>query len=304
VKIQDIIVYKGRNIYCHRPVMKMVLDIGKYGVIPTKDIKGFNDKLLIAFPGLKSNYCGLGYEGGFLEKLKSGTYLAHVAEHVILEMQYLLGYNVRYGKTRVISEPSIYYLVYEYQNETCGLECGKTAIYILNCFIRGEEVDINYHIDTLKKVSIDSELGPSTAAIAEEARKRGIPVTRIGSGSLVRLAYGKYSRIIQSTLTDATSCISADISSNKQITKMILKENRIPVPKGRVVYSESSAIVAAEEIGLPVAIKPYDGNQGKGVHLNLKTGMRSVQLSTMLPYTAMQLLWSSILKERITVYWL
>jgi cyanophycin synthetase len=121
----------------------------------------------------------------------------------------------------------------------------------------------------LKKASLDTELGPSTAAIVNEAKRRGIPVTRIGNESLVRLGYGKYSRIIESTLTDATSCISADISCNKQMTKFILNEHQIPVPYGKVVYSELSALMAANQIGVPVVIKPFDGNQGKGVHLNL-----------------------------------
>jgi cyanophycin synthetase len=139
IKICDLMIYPGRNIYCHKPMMKMIVDIGEYCDIPTKDIKGFNDKLLKSFPGLKTNCCGLGYEGGFLEKLNNGTYLAHVLEHVILEIQFMVGYDVSYGKTRVMEEPSIYYLVYEFQNEVSGLECGKAAVFILNCFLNGEE---------------------------------------------------------------------------------------------------------------------------------------------------------------------
>lgn len=271
MEVQDLIIYRGRNIYSHKPTMKMVVDIGKYGTIPTKDIEGFNERLLSAFPNLKKDYCGLGYEGGFLDRLNEGTYLAHVLEHVILNMQNTLGYDVKYGKTRTIEEPSLFYLVYQYENEVCGLECGKAAVFILNCFIDGEDIEIEEFLDYLKKASMDAELGPSTSAIVEEAKKRNIPVTRIGYESLVQLGYGKYSRIIESTLTDATSCISADIACNKQLTKSILNEHKIPVPYGKVVYSEYSAIMAARLIGEPVVIKPFDGNQGKGVNLDLKT---------------------------------
>lgn len=270
LQINDFSIYHGRNIYSHRPVMKMVVDIGKYGNTPTKDIPGFNEKLLAAFPGLKTNFCSLGYEGGFMERLNEGTYLGHVLEHTILEMQFMLGYNVSFGKTRTIAEPSLYYLVYEYENEVCGLECGKAAVFIFNCFIRGEEVNTGQFLEYLKKVSVDAELGPSTSAIVEEAKKRNIPITRIGHESLVQLGYGKHSRLVESTLTDATSCISADISSNKQLTKSILKEHNIPVPYGKVVFSEISAVMVANQIGMPVVVKPFDGNQGKGVHLNLK----------------------------------
>jgi cyanophycin synthetase len=150
LKICDFIIYPGRNIYSHRPVMKIIVDIGKYNETATKDIKGFNEKLLKAFPGLQTNCCGLGYDGGFLEKLNNGTYIAHVLEHVILEMQFMLGYDVRYGKTRILSEPSIYYLVYEFENEVCGLECGKAAVFILNCFINDEDIQIEEFLEYLK----------------------------------------------------------------------------------------------------------------------------------------------------------
>ncbi len=270
IQINDFTIYRGRNIYSHRPVMKMIVDIGKYGNTSTKQIPGFNEKLLAAFPGLKTNFCSLGYEGGFLDRLNEGTYLAHVLEHTILEMQFMLGYDVSFGKTRTLVEPSVYTLVYEYENEVCGLECGKTAVFIFNCFLHDEFVNTDQFLEYLKRISLDAELGPSTSAIVAEAKKRGIPVTRIGHESLVQLGYGKHCRLVESTLTDATSCISADISSNKQMTKSILSEHNIPVPYGKVVFSEISAVMVANQIGMPVVIKPFDGNQGKGVHLNLK----------------------------------
>lgn len=270
IHINDFTIYRGRNIFSHRPTMKMIVDIGKYGKIPTNRIPGFNEKLLALFPGLRTNVCGVGYEGGFVERLEEGTYMAHVLEHVVLEMQAMVGYDLHYGKTRVIKEPSVYYLVYEYENEVCGLECGKASVFILNRLLEGEEIEIGEFIEYLKRISGEAELGPSTTAIVNETKKRNIPVTRIGNGSLVRLGYGKFSRLIEATLTDATSCISADISSNKQFTKFLLGEQQIPVPYGKVVFSEISAQMVSRQIGLPVVIKPFDANQGKGVHLNLK----------------------------------
>lgn len=269
IKINEFTCYSGKNIYSHKPVMKMTVDIGEYGNIPTKDIPMFNEKLLRIFPGLKKNCCGLGYEGGFVDRLNEGTYLAHVLEHVILEMQYSLGYEVSFGKTRTITAPSVYYLVYEYLNEVCGTECSKVAVFILNNLISGKDILIDEFMQYLKEISVEAELGPSTEAIVKEAKNRGIPVNRIGHESLVRLGYGVYSRLVESTLTDATACICADISCNKQLSKYLLSEQQIPVPRGKVVYSELSALIAAGQIGVPVVVKPLDSNQGKGVHLNL-----------------------------------
>lgn len=269
IRIKEFSVYSGKNIYSHKPVMKMTVDIGEYGNIPTKDIPMFNEKLLSIFPSLKKNCCSLGYEGGFVERLNEGTYLAHVLEHVILEMQYILGYEVSYGKTRTITAPSAYYLVYEYINEVCGTECSKVAVFILNHLLCGKDILIDEFMQYLKEISVEAELGPSTEAIVREAKKRGIPVSRIGHESLVRLGYGVHSRLVESTLTDATACICADISCNKQLSKHLLSEQRIPVPHGKVVYSEISALLAAGQLGTPVVVKPLDSNQGKGVHLNL-----------------------------------
>jgi cyanophycin synthetase len=270
IRVGSLEIFRGRNIFSHRPVMKMTVDIGRYDDIPTSAITGFNKTLIELLPGLENNCCSLGYEGGFLERLREGTYLAHVLEHVILEMQFMSGYDVSFGRTRRVSS-SVYSVVYEYKNEVCGLECGKAAIFVINLLLRGKKADIKQLVDRLTELSLASELGPSTAAIASEAVARGIPVTRIGSGSLLRLGYGRHSRLIEATLTDATPCICADISSNKQLTKYLLSENGIPVPRGRTVYSEISAVMAAEQIGLPVVIKPLDGNQGKGVQLALRT---------------------------------
>lgn len=268
--IQSIQSFTGRNIYSHKPVIKVIIGVGKFYEKPTKEFGDFNDRLITLFPGLKNHFCSLGFEGGFLERLKEGTYIGHVTEHLILELQSMLGYEVAYGKTRVIEEPSLYYLVFEYKNEKCGIECARSAVDIVSSLLNNKEVDAQAVLKNLKAIAVETELGPSTRAIYEEAQKRGIPVTRIGNESLLRLGYGKYSRLIQASLTDSPSCISADIAGNKEMTKQILRDNKIPVPDGDVAYSAESAVQIAREIGYPVVVKPLNSNQGKGVTLNVK----------------------------------
>ncbi|MEG6612789.1 cyanophycin synthetase [Pseudoclostridium thermosuccinogenes] len=270
MQIYSIQCFSGRNIYSHKPVVKMVLNIGDYYKTTTKDIPGFNEKLIKLFPGLGKHHCSLGYEGGFLERLKEGTYIGHVTEHLILELQCLTGSNVNYGKTRVIMEPSLYYIVYQYENEKCAVECGRAAVDIVTCLAEGKEIDIDTILHNLKKVAIESEMGPSTKSIYDEAKRRGIPVTRIGNESLLQLGYGKYRRLIEASLSDAPSCINVDIAGNKHLTKQILMDSNIPVPFGELVYTEESAVAAAREIGFPLVLKPYNANQGKGVTLDIR----------------------------------
>lgn len=124
--IKDIRVYRGRNIYSHRPVIKMVVDIERLD-IPTKDIPNFNERLIKRLPSLSKHSCSYGYEGGFLKRLEEGTYLPHVTEHIILELQNMLGYDVKFGRARNI-EGDLYYIIYEYGLEECGIRVGKLAV--------------------------------------------------------------------------------------------------------------------------------------------------------------------------------
>ncbi len=270
MQILNIQSFSGRNIYSHKPVIKISLDIGELYKNPTKEFEGFNKKILEYMPGLGKHCCSLGYEGGFLERLVEGTYIGHVAEHMIIELQNMLGYDVHYGKTRVVEEPSIYYVVFEYKNEKCAIECARAVFDIISRILNNQAVDFLRIFKDLEAITIENDLGPSTNSIYMEAQKRGIPVTRIGNGSLLQLGYGKFARAIEASLTDLPSCISVDIVSNKDLTKRILSDYMIPVPEGEVSYSEEGAVYTAHKIGFPVVVKPLDSNQGKGVAVNLR----------------------------------
>lgn len=270
MQILNMQVFAGKNIYSHKPVIRVEVDTGELYRHPTCEMEGFHDKILRWLPGLKKHHCSLGYEGGFAERLQEGTYIPHVMEHMILELQSMMGYEVAYGKTRVLREPDIYYMVFQYLNEGCAIECARAAIRLVNEYSNLDDIQVQEMLEQIRKASIESEMGPSTKAIYQEALNRGIPVRRIGNESLLQLGYGKYARLIQASMTDAPTCIAVDMACNKHITKQILMDYNIPVPRGSVAYSQRSAAAIAEEIGYPVVVKPLDGNQGKGVTLNIQ----------------------------------
>jgi cyanophycin synthetase len=270
VRIYSMQTFSGRNIYSHRPVIKMVLNIGDLHEVSTRELPDFNERLLADFPGLAGHSCSRGYEGGFAERLSEGTYVGHVTEHLILELQKMMGYEVKYGKTRIVSEPSLYYLVFEYQNEKCALECARTAVEIISALAEQRTVAVKEMLQNIRRLAIESELGPSAKAIYNEAIRRGIPASRIGMESLIRLGYGKYARLVAASMTDAASCISVDMAGNKHLTKQLLEGLMIPVPYGDIACSEDAAVAIARNLGSPVVVKPFDGNQGKGVSINLR----------------------------------
>jgi len=252
-------------------VIRADVDLGKYIDIPTCDIDNFNEKLLSMLPGLKKHKCSKGYMNGFYERLETGTYLAHVMEHMALEIQNILGYDLKFGKTRYLKDDTVYYMVFSYINDVVGYESAKLAFDIIDSLLNNTEIDIDNRLLYIKTKSDESGLGPSTSAIVEEAKKRKIPTMRIGQNSMVQLGYGKYHKKIQATMTSQTSCMSVDIACDKELTNTILRTHGIPVPEGKVVTTVEEAIIQSEKLGLPVVVKPYNGNQGKGVSLNLSS---------------------------------
>src|SRR5690606_35557033 len=134
--------FRRRNIYSHRPVIRAAADLGELYDTPTRQISGFNDRLLKILPGLAKHVCSLGYEGGFAERLAEGTYLAHVAEHMVLELQSVLGYDVYYGKSRVTEDPTVYNIIFEYKNEKAAIECLLAVSDMINMLAAGEMPDI------------------------------------------------------------------------------------------------------------------------------------------------------------------
>ncbi len=261
--------YKGRNIHSHKPVIKAVVDLGDYFDTPVNQIDGFNERLLKMLPGLKTHVCSLGYEGGFVERLREGTYLTHVTEHMVLEMQGLMGHEVNYGKSRATDKPSVYYLVFEFKNEKFAIECLLASVEIINMLISGEMPDIEAICGHLRRMAAESDLGTSTGAIYKEALSRNIPVTCLEHSSVLQLGNGKYTRYLEASLSDRCGCVAVDIAGNKHLTKQILYEAGIPVPRGDIAYTLRSAAVAAAAIGWPVVVKPFDANQGKGVFTNI-----------------------------------
>jgi cyanophycin synthetase len=272
LRIHELRIYEGRNIYTHRPCIKADIDLEELADTPTCNIPGFNELLMEHIPSLIEHKCVRGHRGGFVERLNEGTYLAHVLEHMCLELQNLLGYDVAFGKARQVGdEGTIYSVIYEFRSKTVGYEVIHAALYLINEIQKGARINFNDKLQEIKLKAAKLDLGPSTAAIKKEAEARGIPVIVLGKCSLLQLGYGSHSKRIQATLTEDTSCIAADISCDKELTKDLLKTAGIPIPEGFVSENLEEILSYAKVLGYPVVVKPNNGNQGKGVSVNLKS---------------------------------
>ncbi|PKM81445.1 MAG: cyanophycin synthetase [Firmicutes bacterium HGW-Firmicutes-14] len=271
MKIIEIRPIEGANIYCHRPVIQLTLDLEEYADTSTDKVPGFAELLLSHIPSLGEHYCSRGRPGGFAERLREGTYIGHVIEHTAIELQHLAGMDVVYGKTIRTGAPGINRIITEYESKEAGIAALKTAVEFVWRLLDGKPVDIGTEPARIREVAGRYGLGPSTEAIAREAGRRGIPVMRLGEGSILQLGYGKHQQKVQATITGRTNCIGIDIACDKALVKELLAESGIPVPWGGIARTEKEAVEIAEHIGEKVVVKPYDGNQGKGVALNLRT---------------------------------
>lgn len=261
----------GPNLYSHRPCLVALLDLGDLAGRDTCEVRGFVDRLPALLPGLGEHHCGLGHPGGFVERLREGTYFGHVVEHVAIELQNMAGADVTHGKTRQTRTPGVYRVVIEYRNEHAARHCLAAARELVEAVLRGESYAVADCVREARRITDNTELGPSTKAIADAAAARGIPVVRLDDDSLVQLGYGVHRKLIQAAETSLTSSVSADLSCDKARTKALLEKFFLPVPRGSVVRTADEAVRLLGELAPPLAVKPLDGNQGKGVSLGLRS---------------------------------
>ena len=262
---------RGPNIWTYRPVIEAWLDIGALEDSPSNLLPGLYERLVAWLPGLVEHRCGVGERGGFLERLKEGTWSGHILEHVVLELQNLAGMRTGFGKTRSTGEIGVYKMAFRTRQPEVGMAALNTGRELLMAAIDDIPFDLAAAVAALKEIVDEHCLGPSTAHIVEAATERKIPHIRLTDGNLVQLGHGGAQRRIWTAETDSTSAIAESIASDKDLTKTLLQACGVPVPEGSLVRSAEEAWNEAQDIGLPVVVKPYDGNHGRGVSLNLMT---------------------------------
>ena len=198
--------------------------------------------------------------------------LAHVLEAVALSLQEEAGCPVTFSRTQATVEPRVYQVVVEYSEEAVGRQAFELAQQLVAATLDPEAgFDIDAAIARLRETDEDVRLGPSTGSIVQAAAARGIPWRRLTDGSLVQFGWGKHQHRIWAAEVDQTSAVSESIAQDKELSKQLLHAAGVPVPIGRPVADEADAWAAALEVGLPVVVKPRDGNQGKGITVNLAT---------------------------------
>jgi cyanophycin synthetase len=286
--VQEVAVYRGPHLYSNTKMIRIQLSLGMLEDYPTNKLPGFTRALVGLLPGLRQHGCSYGEPGGLLRRMEDGTWLGHVSEHVAIELQNIVGADVARGKTRSVKgAPGFYNVMFEYRDERVGLLAGRYALEFVNSLLPDElkgldgielisqtcplPFDLNEALEHLRRVHAEDTLGPTTASIVREAEARGIPWRRLDNTSLVELGFGKHIKRIRASCSSLTSEIATEIAGDKELTKQLLSNAGLPVPPGRIVTNVQEAISAANELGLPVVMKPLDGNHGRGVNVGLSS---------------------------------
>jgi len=285
MKILSSNVYVGPSVYAHFPTIRHVVDIGILEDLPSVKLgEGFIQGLIDALPGLAEHGCSYGEPGGFIRRLREdeGTWIAHIWEHVCIELQCMAGTEVTFGKTRGAGEVGHYNMVFEYTQRDVGLEAATLGRALLISLMPAEvqagldtknDDDFVFaeELEAFIRFAQRKAFGPSTGSLVAAAEARNIPWMRLNQYSLVQFGHGKYQQRIQATITSKTNHIAVEISCDKEDTHNLLSDLGLPVPKQRMIYSENQAVRAAKRIGFPVVVKPLDANHGRGVSINLTT---------------------------------
>ncbi|MDR2786771.1 MAG: cyanophycin synthetase [Candidatus Accumulibacter sp.] len=272
IKFREIRHLRGPNMWTYRPVLQAIVDIGELEDCPSNTIPGYYERLKTLLPSLIEHRCSYGERGGFLRRVKEGTWPAHILEHVTLELQNLAGLPGGFGKARETSERGVYKVVVRAWQEQVTRAALYEARELIMAAMEDRPFDVDAAVGKLADLADSRCLGPSTASIVDAAVDRGIPAIRLSeTGNLVQLGYGVAMRRIWTAETDRTSAIAEGISRDKNLSKRLLKGGGVPVPEGREVDSAEDAWDAAREIGLPVCVKPVDGNHGRGVFIDVFT---------------------------------
>jgi cyanophycin synthetase len=197
--------------------------------------------------------------------------LADVLDAAALALQEQAGCPVTFSRTTATVDLGVYQVVVEYSQEAVGRLALECAEQLIAAALHDAPYDLDAAITRLRALDEDVRLGPSTGSIVDAAEARGIPWRRLTDGSLVQFGWGARQRRIWAAEIDATSAVAESIAQDKDLAKRLLHAAGVPVPLGRPVASVDDAAAAADQIGWPVVVKPQDGNQGKGVTVNIAT---------------------------------
>jgi len=271
IVFEQVVNLLGPNSWTYRPVLEAWVDFsaieGSTEAQKTEAIA----RLLDWVPALERSHLNPDASSGALSTVAAGRWSPQVLEHLTLTLQSLAEMPGGFGDTQKTSQSTLYKVVVRAWHPSVTTFALNAARELIEAAFNDSQIDLNAIVTQLHELRHKHCLGPSTACIVDAADDRDIPAIRLNTGNLLQLGYGINQRRIWTAETDSTGAIAETISRDKDLTKTLLQACGVPVPVGQAVDSATEAWHAAQDLGLPVVVKPSDGNHGRGVLTNLST---------------------------------
>ena len=262
---------RGPNIWANFPVLEAWIDLGELKDSSSDALPGFNDRLTTWLPSLYEHRCSVGEPGGFFERLRRGTYLAHILEHVALELQSLAGSPVGFGRTRQANDDGVYKMAVECHDEELGLAALEAGRRLCLAAVHGTPFDLPAELQALRQSAARRAVPAGTNAVLEAARERAIPVLLLDDHNLIQLGHGVKQQRLADGQVNTASAVAESVAHDNERAWNLLYSAGVPVPGGRMAHSAEDAWLAAQELTKPVVIKPRSGVLRNGTGWNLTT---------------------------------
>lgn len=275
MRITETRVYRGPSVWGNAPVVALLVDMGPLTGATSASIQGLADRLAT----LRSSWhTGDRPNDRPSEHMRGDAGLdalvLTIAQEVqdLPEVQDLTGSDTVKGELQPGNQPGTVRVIYPYVYEEVGRAAGRFAVELMAHLATGANpgFDAVSEVDAIRRITAKVKLGPSTMAIVTAAAACGIPAFRPDpQSSFVILGQGHRQRRIWATATDGTGLVAAYTAADKALTGRLLVDAGIPVPEDVVTEDAEHAVRASNRLGFPVAVKPLNGNHGRGVMLDL-----------------------------------
>jgi len=186
MEFQKILTLVGPNIWHRLPVLEAWIELGDLKNSPSNEIAGFNERVMGWLPSMIEHRCSIGERGGFFERLRRGTYLAHILEHVTIELEALAGSDVGFGRARETTKEGLFRVAVRYEDEAVGRACLEAGRQLCLAAVYDRAYDVAEEIRRLRVLADDLRIGPSTRIVMQAALDRNIPAR--GPGSIAFIA--------------------------------------------------------------------------------------------------------------------
>ncbi|MDB4881305.1 MAG: cphA [Gemmatimonadetes bacterium] len=151
---------------------------------------------------------------------------------VALELQRMAGSPAAFG--RVLAESPAddrWSIAVAFDEESLTEAALRDAARVMRDCLRGDDPEIESIVAELARVYERDRPGPTSLAMIEAAKRRGIPVRRNPDDSVIQLGLGAAQRRIRATMTDVTSAIATSIASDRRWTRSVLRNVGLPIPE-------------------------------------------------------------------------